>query len=64
MCMLPMTVQLDSLITAENGQTIARGRAEVPGVNARLWIEFQFEPEHADVWDEAYDRLLELLDIA
>lgn len=62
--MLAMTVQLDSLITAENGQMIARGRADVRSVNARLWIELQFEPEHADVWDEAYRRMLELLDIA
>ncbi|RLA54436.1 MAG: hypothetical protein DRR42_01720 [Gammaproteobacteria bacterium] len=62
--MLEMTLQLDSLTTADNGQVIARGRARVTGANTRLWIELQFEPEHVDVWDEAYDRMLELLDIA
>ena len=43
---------------------MACGRAQVTGSNTRIWIELYFEPRQSDVWDEAYGRLLELLDIA
>lgn len=62
--MLQMTVELNSLTTADKGQWIARGRARVTGTKSRIWIELRFEPERSDVWDEAYTRMLDVLDIA
>ena len=63
--MQAMTVELISLNrTAEAGQMMARGRAQVTGSNTRIWIELHFEPRQSNVWDEAYGRLLDLLDIA
>lgn len=60
-----MTVELVSVTpAAEAGQVLARGRATATDAQARIWIELTFQPQRSNVWDEAYDRLLELLDIA
>ena len=38
--------------------------ARAPERGARLWIEVTFEPLRRDAWTEAYDRVLDRLDIA
>lgn len=59
-----MTVELISVKpAAKTGKVVARGRARAPEAGAKLWIQVQFVPEGSDVWAEAYDRLLALLDI-
>lgn len=60
-----MNITLVSLATTdEAGHLVARARAIAPGAHARLWIALRFEPEQPNPWDEAYDRVLQLLDVA
>lgn len=43
---------------------LARARVLAPYAGARMWIELRFAPRQPDVWSEAYDRVLGLLDPA
>jgi len=49
--------------TKEAGQVIARAIAQAPRAGARMWIEVRFKPQNENIWDEAYDRVLQLLDL-
>ena len=48
----------------EAGHIVARAIAVAPDAGAQLWIEVRFEPANPHPRDEAYDRILELLDVA
>ena len=41
-----------------------RARIVAPKVGARLWVELQFQPSGGDPWAQAYDRVVQLLDVA
>lgn len=58
-----MTIQL-TLVRTIDEQVVARAKVEAPEAGARLWIELRFESQRQKPWDEAYERVLSLLDIA
>ena len=57
-----MTVELISLRSLGT-QVVAQARAKTADDRARVWLEITFRPA-GEPWAEAYDRVLDLLDIA
>ncbi len=56
-----MNINIDSVVQ-RNGMVIARARALVPSVGARIWIRLEFELSDREPWLEARDRVLSVLD--